>query len=166
MGNKLAYIDGLTERERVVVDLLARGNTLRKIATMTGLCERSIYNYRKRPRVQRAVFALQQELLGQSAGAAISKTSDAVAVLELIMNDPDARASDRIAASKALMNGASQYTERKILERQLSDLEAQLTQTLNLRMPSASPEAAEAAEADRQAIEGLMPSASPEDGDE
>jgi hypothetical protein len=39
------------------------------------------------------------------------------------MNDENARASDRIAASRALLNGAAAYQERKLLERTVSDLE-------------------------------------------
>lgn len=163
-ARKSSYIDGLNERERIVVDLLARGYTLRKVASMTGLTERTIYNYRKKPHVQRAVFSLQQELMGQASGQAINVVPDAVDVLTAIMNDPNARASDRIAASKALMNGATQYTERKILERQLTDLEEQLRQTLQLTInPKQS---ANLPEEDPLAGEELLPSAAiPEDGD-
>ncbi len=51
---------------------------------------------------------------------------DAIATLTAIMNDENARASDRIAASRALLNGAAAYQERKLLERTVSDLEAQI----------------------------------------
>jgi hypothetical protein len=50
----------------------------------------------------------------------------AVATLTEIMNDEEARAADRIAASKALISGAQAFQERKMLERTIADLEQQL----------------------------------------
>lgn len=50
----------------------------------------------------------------------------AVATLTEIMNNPEARASDRIAASRALISGAQAFQERKMLERTIADLEQQL----------------------------------------
>jgi hypothetical protein len=58
---------------------------------------------------------------------------EAIATLTEIMNDPEARASDRIAASRALLNGAAAYQERKLLERTVSDLEAQIYGVLELK---------------------------------
>lgn len=168
MPLKRSSIDNLSERERIVVDLLARGYTLRKISHMTGLCERSVYNYRKRSHVQKAVFARQQEMLGAASGQAIGLSEDCVQTLETIMKDPLARASDRIAASKALMNGAQAYTERKILERQLSDLEEQLRQTLQIS-PIPVDDFSGEVETNTESEDIstlLMLSASPEDGED
>ena len=46
--------------------------------------------------------------------------------IDNIINDEDARAADRIAAARTLMSGAQAYQERRILERQIQDLERQL----------------------------------------
>jgi hypothetical protein len=50
----------------------------------------------------------------------------AVATLAEIAADPEARHADRIAASRALISGAQNFAERKMLERTIADLERQL----------------------------------------
>lgn len=119
-------IDGLRERERIAVELLAQGKTCREISRQLGITERALYNIRRKPIVQRAVYARQQELLDESAGQGINVVGQAVSTLTEIMNNPEARDADRIAASRALMQGAQTYQERKLLERTIADLEAQL----------------------------------------
>ena len=118
--------DGLAERERLAVNLLARGKTNRDVAKSIGVTERTVYNWRQRPAVQRAIFAQQQELIDDSQAQGIDVIPEAVQTLVEIMNDPEARASDRIAASRALISGAHAYQERKLLERTIADLEHQL----------------------------------------
>ena len=119
-------IDGLREIERLAVDLLARGQTCREIATKLNISERTLYAWRRKPAVQRAVYALQQELMDAGGGQGITVVPMAIETLTAIMNDPEARASDRIAASRTLISGAQAFQERKHLERTISDLEAQL----------------------------------------
>ena len=150
-------IDGLRENERLAADLLARGKTCREVARSLGISERCLYNWRKRPAVQRAIYALQQELIDSSESQGLALMPEAIATLTAIMGDTNARASDRIAASRALLNGAAAYQERKLLERTIADLETQLYGVLNTR---AIPEAPEAPEDD---VDPLMASADPED---
>jgi len=121
-----SFIDGLRENERMAAELLARGKTCREVARALGISERALYNWRKRPAVQRAVYALQQELIDTSESKGLALMPEAITTLTEIMNDPQARAADRIAASRALLNGAAAYQERKMLERTVSDLEAQI----------------------------------------
>ncbi len=118
--------DELSDRERLAVKLLARGKTTREVATKLNVTERTIYAWRQRPAVQRAIFQTQQELIDTGQGQGIDVVPEAVQTLVSIMNDPEARASDRIAASRALISGAHAYQERKLLERTISDLETQL----------------------------------------
>jgi len=153
-GPKRSYIDGLRERERLAVDLLARGKTIREVARSLDVSERTIWNYRRKPEVQRAIFSLQQELMAQSGGQSLSMVPQALETLTEIMNDPNARHSDRIAASRTLINGAQGFSERKILERQLADLERQLLATLATRADDPIPESD---------LDPLLPSADPED---
>ena len=147
-------IDGLRENERLAADLLARGKTCREVARALGISERCLYNWRKRPAVQRAIYALQQELIDSSESQGLALMPEAIATLTAIMGDTNARASDRIAASRALLNGAAAYQERKLLERTIADLETQLYGVLNTR---AIPEAPE------DDVDPLMASADPED---
>lgn len=151
-----SMIDGLRETERMAAELLARGKTCREIARALGISERALYNWRKRPAVQRAVYALQQELIDTSESRGLALMPDAIATLTAIMNDENARASDRIAASRALLNGAAAYQERKMLERTISDLESQLYGVLQVPGTTVTPE-------DDEAASELMPSANPED---
>lgn len=126
-------IDGLREQERLAADLLARGKTCREVARALGISEKTLYNWRKRPAVQRAIYNMQQELIESSESRHVALMPDAIKTLTDIMNDPAARASDRIAASRALLNGAAAYQERKLLERTVSDLEAQIYGVLELK---------------------------------
>ncbi len=115
--------DGLTPRQRLAVDLLARGHTVRHVARELNVTERTIHTYRRKPAVMRAVLRAQEDLMATAGSRGVGTVSEAVETLTGIMNDGQARDSDRIAASKALMQGANAYAERKILERQLRDME-------------------------------------------
>lgn len=134
-GKLPSEIDGLRERERLAVDLLARGKTCREVARTLNISERTLYSWRKRPAVQRAIYALQQELLDAGGGQGITVVPMAVATLTEIMNDPEAKAADRIAASRTLLTGAQAFQERKLLERTISDLEHQLYGLMNETPP-------------------------------
>lgn len=155
-----SFIDGLRENERMAAELLARGKTCREVARALGISERALYNWRKRPAVQRAVYALQQELIDVSESKGLALMPDAIATLTSIMKDPQARASDRIAASRAVLNGAAAYQERRLLERTVSDLEAQI-----YGLSALPAEAAQLVDPDfpEDDISELLPSANPED---
>jgi transposase-like protein len=118
--------DGLNERQRIAANYLARGTTIRETARKIGVSEKSVYLWRQRTAVQQAIARIQQELLSETGGMNISTIPDAIKLLDTIINDPEARNTDRIAAARTLMSGAQAYQERKILERQINDLERQL----------------------------------------
>jgi transposase-like protein len=118
--------DGLNERQRIAANYLARGTTIRETARKIGVSEKSVYLWRQRTAVQQAIARIQQELLSETGGMNISTIPDAIKLLDSIINDPEARNTDRIAAARTLMSGAQAYQERKILERQINDLERQL----------------------------------------
>lgn len=118
--------DGLTTRQRLAVDLLARGHTCRHVARELGVTERTIHTYRKKPAVMKAILRAQEDIMSEGGSRGVSTVPEAVETLTAIMTDSTARDADRIAASRALMNGANAYQERKILERQLRDMEALL----------------------------------------
>ena len=149
-------VDGLREQERLAADLLARGKTCREVARALGIAEKTLYNWRKRPAVQRAIYNMQQELIDSSESRNLALMPEAIATLTEIMADTNARASDRIAASRALLNGAAAYQERKLLERTVADLEQQIYGLTQLPTESAS-EPAPISDMD------LLKSADPED---
>jgi transposase-like protein len=150
-------IDGLRENERMAAELLARGKTCREVARALGISERCLYNWRKRPAVQRAIYALQQELIDSSESQGLALMPEAIATLTAIMGDANARAADRIAASRALLNGAAAYQERKLLERTIADLEHQLYGLLQVPSEKANPDPDPDSDLD------LLKSADPED---
>ena len=123
----------------MAADLLARGKTCREVARALGIAEKTLYNWRKRPAVQRAIYNLQQELIDSSESKGLALMPEAIATLTSIMNDENARASDRIAASRALLNGAAAYQERKLLERTISDLESQIYGLLQVPAETVAP---------------------------
>lgn len=158
----VSLIDGLTERQRLAVDLLARGKTIREVARTLNVSERTIFSYRQKPQVQRAIFNTQQQLMGEAAGQNISVSPLAIQTLTAIVSDPEARDADRIAASKALLGHATAFTERRVLERQLADLEKQLVAVLSSeRATRITPEIDDA-----EPLDPLLQSANPEDGDD
>lgn len=126
MVDRIYGSDGLNERQRIAANYLARGTTIRETARKIGVSEKSVYSWRQRPAVQQAIARIQQELLSETGGMNISTIPDAIKLLDSIINDTEARNTDRIAAARTLMSGAQAYQERKILERQINDLERQL----------------------------------------
>lgn len=156
---KASEIDGLHERQRLAVDLLARGKTCKEVARALNINERTLYSWRKKPAVQRAIYATQQELMDSGGGQGITVVPQAVATLTEIMNNPEARAADRIAASRALISGASAFQERKLLERTIADLESQIYGLTAIRRnPEPDPETV-----DLDPELALLPSAAPGD---
>jgi len=117
-------IDGLREQERMAVALLARGKNNRETATELGIAERTLYTWRQKPTVQRAIFLRQQQIISDNESQTIELLPEAIDTLKAIMRDPLARSSDRIAASRALINGAGRYQETQMLNRKLANLEA------------------------------------------
>lgn len=126
MVDRIYGSDGLNERQRIAANYLARGCTIRETARKIGVSEKSVYSWRQRTAVQQAIARIQQELLSETGGMNISTIPDAIKLLDSIINDTEARNTDRIAAARTLMSGAQAYQERKILERQINDLERQL----------------------------------------
>lgn len=127
MAKPLPYgSDGLTERERLIVEHLAAGCTIAEAATKVGVCPKTIYNYRIQKHIQQAVYTRQAELFDASGGHGLSILPDIVGMLTTIAKDTTARAADRIAAGKTLMTAANEYQARRQLHRQISELEERL----------------------------------------
>lgn len=106
--------------------LLAQGKTVREVARRLHVSEKTVWNYRQKPAVQKVIRETQIEFSDMGGGLAMTVIPDAISVLQEILNDPDTRAADRIAAARTLMAGSAAFQERKLLERQINDLERQL----------------------------------------
>lgn len=154
MRRHVAPIDGLTERQRLAVFLLAQGKTIRETARQLGVSEKTIWVYRQKTAVQNAIYFLQTEMMNESGGRSITSIPEAMTCLKAIVVDPEARDADKIAASKALISSANSFAERRILERQIADLEATLRNLMSGRDADATIE---------EPLDPLLPSANPED---
>lgn len=116
----------LEERMRQCGVLLAQGKTVREVARRLQVSEKTVWNYRQKPAVQKVIRETQIEFSDMGGGLAMTVIPDAIGVLQEILNDPETRAADRIAAARTLMAGSAAFQERKLLERQIGDLERQL----------------------------------------
>lgn len=125
--NPLPRAAMVKERERTAALLLAQGKTNRAVAQKLGVTEKTIWNYRQKPAVQKIIRDTQEEFAELSGSMAVTVVPEAIAVLQEILNDPDSRAADRIQAARTLMSGSAAFQERKLLERQISDLENQIS---------------------------------------
>ena len=130
--NPLPRTAMVKERERTAALLLAQGKTNRAVAQKLGVTEKTIWNYRQKPEVQKIIRQTQEEFAELSGSMAVTVVPEAIAVLQEILNDPDSRAADRIQAARTLMSGSAAFQERKLLERQINDLENQLTPLTNV----------------------------------
>lgn len=123
-------IDGLTEKERAVVTLLASGMNCRNVAIEVGVTEKTIYNYRKKPHVQAAIIEAQKNLVDSADDRNVAELPDIIEELSLIVKSNTSSAQDKIAASRVLLSSAKEYQIRKALERKISDLEAMIAELI------------------------------------
>jgi hypothetical protein len=105
--------------------------------------------------VQNAIYFLQTEMMNEGGGRSLTSIPEAMTCLKAIVVDPESRDADKIAASKALINSANSFAERRILERQIADLESTLRTLITGREV---PE-----DAENEPLDPLLASASPED---
>lgn len=134
MGRRVnsPWADGLNERERIVVHMLAAGNTCRATAIKAGITERAVYNMRQKKHIQDEIYRLQSDMFDGGGSQGLSLLPEVVATLRGIVNDPESRASDRIQASRVLIASANEYQARRMLERKIRDLERRLFDSTHL----------------------------------
>lgn len=150
-------IDGLTERQRLAARLLAQGKTIRAVARDLNVSEKTIWLYRQKPTVQRAIYDYQHTMLDQGGGQSIDAVPKAMETLQSIVNNSQARDSDRIAAARTIMNSAAGFAERKMLERQIRDLEKAIG-AYAMEQEASMPSAADTPEGG-EPLDPLLPSA-------
>jgi hypothetical protein len=164
-GAAASHIDGLTERQRLAVRLLAQGKTIRETARTLGVSEKTIWSYRQKPVVQQAIYQYQTQAIEEGGGQSITSVPQAMATLQEILRDPAARDSDRIAASRAILSSAATFGERQLMERKLRDLEAALSSFAE-GVTQVVTTAATPVEEPPEPLDPLLASADPEDYDE
>ena len=116
----------MLDRMRNAAILLAQGKTCRFVAQQLGVSEKTIWNYRQNPKVQKIIRDCQDEFTEMSGSMAVTVIPEAISVLQDILHDGEARASDRINAARTLMAGSQAYQEKTLLQREISDLKKEL----------------------------------------
>lgn len=121
-----AVDDGLTPRQRLAVDLLARGHKVRHVARQLNVTEQTIHYYKKHPAVIAAITRAQEEISFQGGSIGISNLPEVAEILVEIASNKNARDSDRISACRVLLNSADAFAQRRLMERRLVEVEALL----------------------------------------
>lgn len=121
--------DGLTDRQRYCVTLMARGATNQEIAKALDTHHTVISSYRTNPLVRAAVLNAQADMITQSAeryGEITEAGNNALRYLDSVVNDDEANTRDRVNAAKALLVHSTAFSEQHLLSRQIANLERKL----------------------------------------
>jgi predicted transcriptional regulator len=121
--------DGLTNRQREAVRMFAIGMTNQQIADALDVSEPMVSLYRSNPIVRAAVLHQQAEVLQADISQTVEGNgmlADAIRVCHSILMREDESSRDRIAAAKVIVGHAAVHGERKMLERQIANLELKL----------------------------------------
>lgn len=129
-----------------VAQALAEGKPAVEAARLAGVSERTVWNYKQDPEVQRYIYNLQCAKQEESGGQTNTLLPDLVKVLKEIVTgvsiytDDDgvqqerlvlASNFDKIQAARVLLQANTEYQYRLTLERKISELETRLFRLLS-----------------------------------
>jgi hypothetical protein len=104
--------------------------TIKDTAKTAGVTERTVWNYRQMPIVKHFVYLGLAEKHDATGGQGTSLMPEVMEMLRGIVNTPKedltVTNSDRIQAARVIMSGATEFQNRKVLERQLLAMEERL----------------------------------------
>jgi len=120
-GSKPA--DRLSPREQRLVMALLRGDTMTMAAARAGVSIPTAKRWRKRPAVQQALEAAQEESLRELSRLLAACDRDAVATLGQLMRDEATPPATRRASANQLIQRRLQVAVLADLERRLQVLE-------------------------------------------
>lgn len=117
MTGKRATVE-LTGKQRMAVEALARGASIKAAATAAGVHDRTIYKWRQKPEFIAALRAVDAENLKELARQLTAASLDAIGVLASVMNNKATDPSTRVrAASEILRHRAAFYELANLTER-------------------------------------------------
>lgn len=120
----------LSEQQRIMVDSLIEGVSIKETAERCGVTPKTIWTWRQIPLVKHFVLEGLAEKHDVSGGQGTSMLPEVMTRMKEIATSPLSNTSisnsDRIAAAKVIIAGAADYQNRKILERQINLLETRL----------------------------------------
>jgi hypothetical protein len=106
-----------------LADGMALGLTLRDAAATAGCAESTGYRIAREPGFSEAVNARRQAAADSCVGRLVRASVKAVDCLERILDDSDARNSDRVAAARAILSAIVPLADALEIRKRLDALE-------------------------------------------
>ena len=118
VGRSFVLVRVMTDQMKVFAIEYVKTGNMTQAAINAGYSETSAYNQgsrlMKNDEVARYVSELQSEMAQDLRNRMAAKASSAFGVLEDIMNDPEARDTDRLKAAVEVLDRAGFITENKV----------------------------------------------------
>lgn len=112
------------KQEKTILALLA-SPTIKDAAAQVGVTEQTIHRWLKDEAFYSAYITARREAYQQGVAFAQRKVSEAMQTLCNVMNDANAKGSEKVSAAKAVMDFATRGIEIEDHEQRLKEIEAQ-----------------------------------------
>jgi hypothetical protein len=116
----------LTRRQEAFLVALLGCATIAQAATTAQIAEITAVRWLKAPAFQAAYREARRAVVQHAIAQVQQATGEAVATLRHVMQDPEAPASARVSAAKAVLDTAVKAVELEDLETRITALEQQL----------------------------------------
>jgi len=113
----------LSRRKARFVSALLVTNTVAEAAEQAGIAERTAYLYLEDPEVQAAVGRGLDDALSDATRQVTAAVSKALATLEVILEDPAAPTTSRVAAARLILEAGPRYRQTLDLANRLAVVE-------------------------------------------
>lgn len=113
----------MTARQLTALTALLTYPNLTQAAAASNLGERTLFRYLRDPQFAKLYQRARHDQLAQAIAALQIKASEAVNVLFQIAKDPQGKATARVAAARAIVDGALKASEMENIEGRLAMLE-------------------------------------------
>lgn len=123
-SRKQQEIADLTPKQHKAIAALLTEPTIGAAATAAGVGERTLYTWLGDAGFRVVYLAARREAVGQAVAQLQRISSEAVLVLQSVMNDATKPASARIAAARSVLEFSIKAVEMEELEQRLVALEA------------------------------------------
>lgn len=119
-------IEELTDRQRLAIGALLTGMTQAEAAAAAGAGERTLRDWLKQPHFCRALREARSAAWSETTTRLQGSTGKAVETLNAIMDNPQARGWERVAAARTVLELSRKAAEVDDLSARLAEVEARL----------------------------------------
>ena len=116
----------MTAKQHKALAALLSEPTIAGAAEKVGIGERTLYTWLGEPAFGDAYRAARREAVGQAIARLQQVSSEAVTVLETVMNDEDEKGATRVSAAKTVLETAIKAVELEDLAARIEALEQRL----------------------------------------